>query len=318
MSFTPQGFKYSIDVQFPRRCLPVCDSCKKKCKTREQCRARDCHTALPWIETYVCISLDNSCLGKDGKIRDGPFVSKITKPIAFNLKGDVGPMTPVCAVCREKNYTRGYCRRQKKHRQLPYGTVYVITSLKQDDIPDQGDAVIIPPSRKRSKHSAGESIIVDYIADIPVGVNTDDDIIVDDDGDNIKERSKNNAGERIIVDYIADVPVGVNTDDDAIVDDDGDNIEDHDKQPLNPTATNNDNDSKEKYKATNESGIGGEKAGGNFQDLKDVEASKLDNIPRSRTFLVSVSSKLHRFEVSQRHVSSESRSISDVLSHAFS
>jgi hypothetical protein len=131
LRLTPPGFKHPIDVQFPPRCLPVCGRCKKNFKTREHCRGRDCHTDLPWCDTYVCVSLDKSCTDENGKLLDGPFVAKVIPPVDFTFKeqGELDPLTPICAPCKDKNYTRTYCRQHKNHRQLPWSTVYVIVSL---------------------------------------------------------------------------------------------------------------------------------------------------------------------------------------------
>lgn len=61
---------------------------------------------------------------------DGPFVAKVIPPVGFTFKGELDPMTPICAPCKDKNYTRTYCRQHKNHRQLPWSTVYVIVSLE--------------------------------------------------------------------------------------------------------------------------------------------------------------------------------------------
>lgn len=151
LRFTPPGFKHPIDVQFPPRCLPVCERCKKNFKTREHCRGRDCHTDLAWCETYVCVSLDKTCTNEDGKLLDGPFIAKVVPPIAFNLKGNLNPLTPICAPCKDKNYTRTYCRQNKKHRQLPWSTVYVIVTLKPGVVPERTSA-----ANKRRKVNNGE------------------------------------------------------------------------------------------------------------------------------------------------------------------
>jgi hypothetical protein len=133
LRFTPLGFKHPIDVQFPPRCLPVCGRCKKNFKTREHCRGRDCHTDLPWCDTYVCVSLDKSCTDGNGKLLDGPFTAKVIPPVGFTFKEDeLDPLTPICAPCKDKNYTRTYCRQNKNHRQLPWSTVYVIVTLDRN------------------------------------------------------------------------------------------------------------------------------------------------------------------------------------------
>lgn len=132
LRFTPPGFKHPIDVPFPGRCLPVCERCKKNFKTREHCRTRDCHTGLPWSDTFLCITLDSSCTNEDNKLLDGPFMAKPVTSQPYCLQGEIDPKTPICAPCKDKNYTRTYCRNNKKHRQLPWSTVYVVLSLRPD------------------------------------------------------------------------------------------------------------------------------------------------------------------------------------------
>jgi len=130
LSFAPQGFSKPIHVEFPERRLPVCGRCKKNFKTREFCRARDGHTELPWSMTYVCITLDQSCTDEDGKLLEGPFISRTLPPQPYAIKGEtVDPDTPICAPCKEKNYTRSYCRKKQSHRHLPWSTVYTMLSL---------------------------------------------------------------------------------------------------------------------------------------------------------------------------------------------
>jgi hypothetical protein len=263
--FTPPGFCHSINVQFPRQRLPVCESCKKRSKTREQCRARDCHTALPWCDTFVCISLDNSCTGSDGKLLDEPFVVKVVAPIAFNLKGDVNLLTPACAACREKNYTRAHCRQKKRHRQLPWNTIHIICSLSSATIRKRGDPVSPPPCSKRSKNITGAS---DYVESTM-------------DSFNAKRKKSSAVSSAIEEDSITE-------------------LVQPEKEVLYPKTN-------KKQKGANvnhikESGVDYiegdnlEGEGDNLEELKAIEAAKLDSIPRSRTFLVTISTKLHRVE----------------------
>jgi hypothetical protein len=147
LRLTPPGFKHPIDVQFPPRCLPVCGRCKKNFKTREHCRGRDCHTDLPWCDTYVCVSLDKSCTDGNGKLLDGPFAAKVIPPVGFTFKEDeLDPLTPICAPCKDKNYTRTYCRQHKNHRQLPWSTVYVVVSLDTNSEQHYYLGAVVPPA----------------------------------------------------------------------------------------------------------------------------------------------------------------------------
>lgn len=156
LRFTPPSFKHPVDVPFPGRCLPVCERCKKNFKTREHCRTRDCHTGLPWSDTYLCITLDHSCTDENGKLLDGPFMAKPVTAQPYCLQGDIDPKTPICAPCKDKNYTRTYCRSNKKHRQLPWSTVYVILSLRPDGMyPPEPP----PPPTKRRKTETGSAAV---------------------------------------------------------------------------------------------------------------------------------------------------------------
>lgn len=257
MSFTPPGFRHHIDVQFPRRRLPVCRGCKKISKTRDHCRARDCHSDIAWCETFVCITLDDSCTGPDGKILDSPFEAKTVPPIdTVQLIGHVDPKTPVCTSCRDRNYTRNYCRVQKKHQSLPWNTVHVITSLKQDSKRDQNAIESVFPSSKRRRNNSGESANVNTTAKSAIDTMTKD----------------------------ADAK---------------DHEEDSDKKPVSLEAKDKDFDARSKN--MKERSFSDEEEDDGLAELKAIEATKLDIIPRSRTFLVTVSPKLHRFEVSQRN-----------------
>jgi len=224
-------------------------------KTRDQCRTRDCHTDVPWCDTYVCITLDHSCTGPgpDGKILDGPFEAKTTRPFpfVFNLKGDLDLKMPVCESCKEKNYSRNYCRRQKNHRRLAWNTVHVVTSLKQGVLPEQSAgraSLVSTSSNKRRKNNSVESFIRNSDADIFTPM-------------------RKSAYPR----------------NDAMADTYG---------------CNHRADYDEIGKDVNNSGFSYEveEEGDEQEQLKIVEAAKLDNIPRSRTFLVTVSSHLNRVE----------------------
>ena len=130
LRITPPGFKYSIDVPFPGRVLPVCARCKKNFKTREHCRTKECHYGLPWTDTYLCITLDPTCTSSDGKLLDGPFMAQGVPNTAYQYSGYINPKTPSCGPCKEKNYTRTYCRTTKRHRTLPWSTVYIVLTLR--------------------------------------------------------------------------------------------------------------------------------------------------------------------------------------------
>lgn len=268
LRFTPPGFQFPIDVQFPPRCLPVCERCKKNFKTREHCRGRDCHTDLAWCETYVCVSLDASCLGEDGKLLDGPFMAKVVPPIAFNLKGKLNPLTPICAPCKDKNYTRTYCRQNKGHRQLPWSTVYVICSLKPGVQPTRTSAASDSPSNKRRKGEDGESL---ELKNAPGGESSDD---LKHKNDSSKEAGDDKAEETKVAEKKDDAAEGEK--------DSGKKEGESEKKE--DTKEADDSDKKEEKELS-------------IDEIIAREAKKMEDIPRSRTFLATVSCKTHLIEV---------------------
>jgi len=133
LRLTLPGFTNPIDVPFQGKMLPVCTRCKKNYKTREHCRAKECHYGLPWTSTPICITLDPSCnVSDDGKLVDEPFVANGVPNTAYQYAELPDPNTQSCGLCKEKNYTRTYCRQTKKHRALPWNTAYVVLSSKQE------------------------------------------------------------------------------------------------------------------------------------------------------------------------------------------
>lgn len=122
------GFKSDLSIQFPNRRLPVCEKCKRHYKTRNLCRVKKMHTDLPWCKTFLCITLNESCIDGENKIAPGPYEAKTTNWRPYQFKASV-PMNcdfPMCADCKRKNYTGSYCRgRQHAHRYLPWDSVYV-------------------------------------------------------------------------------------------------------------------------------------------------------------------------------------------------
>lgn len=73
LAFTPRGFNQEINVKFPDSRLAVCKKCKKNYKTKASCRVRNGHTGPPWNTAYICVTLDESCTGENGKLKDVQF-----------------------------------------------------------------------------------------------------------------------------------------------------------------------------------------------------------------------------------------------------
>lgn len=174
----PDGMPRAFDVPFPERKLPVCDRCKKNFRSRELCRTRDGHKALPWQTTYVVITLTDEVLeeGEDGSLiyADIPVVGELQEmpelcrgPADGSMAGE-----PICKVCKEKNYTRDHCRNTLKHTTPPYNAAYVklVKKSSQDDMH--------PAKKKKKRHEEnadGKPAPPDWDnVDNPEGVVSDD------------------------------------------------------------------------------------------------------------------------------------------------
>ncbi|KAL3943701.1 MAG: hypothetical protein SGBAC_002246 [Bacillariaceae sp.] len=144
LTFTPPGFKQSLNVKFPDSRLPVCEKCKKNFKTRDMCRVRNGHTAPPWTTAFICMTLDESCTDANGKYVNKPFTVRMVPWQPYCVKEPFDPKTPVCAGCKRTNRTRSFCRERHRHRQLPWCTVYCILSAV--DTVD-ANTIVAAPSR---------------------------------------------------------------------------------------------------------------------------------------------------------------------------
>eukprot|EP00978_Attheya_sp_CCMP212_P038677 scaffold194026_cov60-Attheya_sp.AAC.1 len=142
LTFTPAGFKQTLNVKFPDCRLAVCAKCKKNYKTRDMCRVRNGHTDPPWSTAYMCITLDDSCTDSEGKYIDGALTVRMVQWQPFCVKAAFDKKTPVCAACKKTNRTRTFCRERHDHRQLPWCTVYVVLSAL--DTTDPSTVVAAP------------------------------------------------------------------------------------------------------------------------------------------------------------------------------
>lgn len=151
----PPGMPRAFDVPFPERRLPVCDRCKKNFKSRDLCRKRDGHKALPWQTTYIAVTITDSALekGENGAFTyaDIPAVAELQETPLMCLGPADGSMKmePICKVCREKNYTRDYCRNTCKHTTPPWSTTYV--KLVVDKTPKDENKYKYPKKRKKNQ-----------------------------------------------------------------------------------------------------------------------------------------------------------------------
>lgn len=149
----PPGMPRAFDVPFPERKLAVCIRCKKNYRSRELCRQRDEHKALPWQTTYVVVTLTDAVLtkGEDGKLdyADIPVAAELQEmpDLCRGPSGGFMSKEPICNVCKQKNYTRDYCRNNSKHTTPPYQSVYVKLVPKMDE----GGGHRRPAKRKKRK-----------------------------------------------------------------------------------------------------------------------------------------------------------------------
>ena len=96
------------------------------------------------------MTLGPSCTDDKGELLETSFVAQIVEPKQVCMKGVIDPSTPICAPCKNKNYTRTYCRSNKKHRQVPWSTVYIqIEAAKVESADADGDKTQEPQSKRR-------------------------------------------------------------------------------------------------------------------------------------------------------------------------
>mmetsp|Transcript_43303 Transcript_43303/g.79258 ORF Transcript_43303/g.79258 Transcript_43303/m.79258 type:complete len:434 (+) Transcript_43303:90-1391(+) len=138
LRFTPHNFHQPITVHFPPQRLPVCEKCKRNYKARDICRVKWGHAGLPWTTAYVCITIDESCIGADGKYIAGQILTAMTVTVQqqqpcpyFVKKQFMDFKMPCCANCKKANRTRNFCREVHGHRDLPWTTVYVVLSATE-------------------------------------------------------------------------------------------------------------------------------------------------------------------------------------------
>ena len=294
LRFKPPGFVYPIYVPFTGRRLAVCERCKKNFKTRDHCRTRDCHVDLPWSETFVCVSLDPSCTDENGKLLDGPFFARAVSPIAFNYSGEIDRQTPICAPCKDKNYTRTYCRHQKRHLQLPWSTVYVILTLTPGTMRFGGDYIKITSptnSSQNKKSNDSESIIT-------LKKSEEDDHKDEDKG---KDDKSETTGEKDIIKKEEREAHG-GTDSLKEKNDSTCNENEKNDSTCNETAKKDDAENKdeaEKVSQTNNVEKDNKSTKRKKAIIEEDEAKKMEDIPRSRTLLATVSCEGCTIEVSR-------------------
>ena len=124
--FRPKGFPRKIDFSFPKGELIVCEFCKQRFNTKTHCRERERHNSLPWTDINLCITIDPRCLDQNRKLRkDIDFEAKNIPPQSYLLPTDNNFDWTVCIDCKERNFSKIYCRK-KNHRKLPWKTTYFL------------------------------------------------------------------------------------------------------------------------------------------------------------------------------------------------
>ena len=123
--------------------LPVCAKCKRNYKTRDNCRIKFGHNDVPWTNSYICITIDESCIGEDEKyivddklhavvLSPPPDDEKTTTSTKYEVQTCLDVTAPVCTSCKQSKRTKEYCRTTFRHKELPWNTLIVILKLQQN------------------------------------------------------------------------------------------------------------------------------------------------------------------------------------------
>mmetsp|Transcript_17794 Transcript_17794/g.35672 ORF Transcript_17794/g.35672 Transcript_17794/m.35672 type:complete len:574 (+) Transcript_17794:223-1944(+) len=139
--------------------LPVCAKCKRHYKTRENCRVKYMHTDVPWTNSFICITIDESCIGTDGTyiVRNDQKLHAVVLPsppplqsadnnekqrrmTKYVVNSCLDGSAPVCLACKQSNRTKAYCRKKFRHRELPWNTLFVLLKLQQQQHTASDDA----------------------------------------------------------------------------------------------------------------------------------------------------------------------------------
>lgn len=179
LHYTPHNFHQPIVIPYPTSCydsstlntnkrnksntnniisLSVCSKCKRHNKTRDICRIKYGHTDVPWTNTYICITIDKSCIDDDDEkyiIRNDHKLYVVVLPsppqqqqlldtnnntnnntITSNNNTYIAnscfdETTPVCLSCKQSNRTKAYCRKKFRHKELPWNTLFVMLKLQR-------------------------------------------------------------------------------------------------------------------------------------------------------------------------------------------
>ena len=184
------------------------------------CRVRNGHTDPPWTTAYVCITVDDSCIGEDGNFIDKPMTLRMVTWRPFAVRKPFHQKTPVCAACKRTNRTRSFCRERHKHRQLPWCTVYVLLSALDQADPATVVAGASKPVVEEDQKVSPGSQTGDDLKDDSKADQDKDDSASDSQSNSVKPTGKPPNGKRSVADTASASSETISSD----VDDAGDDI----------------------------------------------------------------------------------------------
>ena len=126
-----------LDIPFPKSDdLSPCSECYGNV-TKRYCRQNRKHNGAPKTDTYICITMDDTCFAADGNVLEGPFHVQLRSGLPSNSyvypeKFESSQRGSRCADCKDKSYSLKHCRTRKNHRALPWKTAYASLTLARN------------------------------------------------------------------------------------------------------------------------------------------------------------------------------------------
>lgn len=201
--------------------------------------------------------------------------------------------TPSCGSCKEKNYTRTYCRTTKKHKALPWSTVYIVlTNRGALGVGENVSGVVDADGNTGTGNSGGgahKRRKIQKVNDMKDSANTNGDTNVDTNADTNADGAENEDNE--------------NEDTNNDNNNNNNNSNEGGETKANAKDNNNDDDkTKENNKEENENHKKDDEKDDkdcimNSEEDEKIQAAKLDTVHPSRTFLCTVSIHKHVVEV---------------------
>lgn len=166
--------------------LPVCAKCKRHYKTRENCRVKYMHTDVPWTNSFICITIDESCIGNDGTyivrndqnlhavvllspplLQSADNNEKQRRMTKYVVNSCLDGSAPVCLACKQSNRTKAYCRKKFRHRELPWNTLFVLLKLQRQHTADGdaggGGSITFQSSIASTERDGGDGAIAEFL-----------------------------------------------------------------------------------------------------------------------------------------------------------